>query len=482
MVFMGYGICRIQKINNGLGGIRSHMRREHESHTNPDIDYQRSSSNYVIQCSAEHLEKRINQRISELNLKRKPRKDAVKLLDCIITASPEDMKSFSTEQQQNFFQKSLAFLKNEYGEQNLMYCEVHLDEETPHAHIGFVPVTPDGRLCADELMKRGKLHELQNKFYKAVSSQFGLERGEIGTKRKHIETARLKADIAKKQEEKSNKYVQEVLSEIDVANVSDEKIKRIRRTVQYKQQLLGLFEDKTKVEIPTKAYNDLVKITKESAKSGIVVREALQNADEARSQLQVARKQNQELENKYAKKISDLQDQLADYKRYTQKLNQEAKLWLTIPDYLQNHVQWVVNIARSEVQQTIRDVNKLCGAMYIMQNGNSGKVCSILHGPLQMIRSDNKSSYVRRCGELMIKQLKNPKKYKPKETAEDSWNSPPECTNYLESLYKHSERVVQHVLGDNAIQGMDLGINAYNELVRQFEQGLLPLSKDRGRY
>lgn len=377
MSFMGYGICRIQKISGGIGGIRSHMRREHESHTNPDIDYGKSSLNYSIQCDAEHLEKRINQRISELNLKRKPRKDAVRLLDFIVTASPDNMKRFSFEQRQDFFQKSLDFLKKEYGSQNLMYCEVHLDEETPHAHIGFVPVTKDGRLCADNLMKRGRLHELQDKFYAEVSSCFGLERGEVGTKRKHVETARFKADTAKNQEEKAREYVSDILSKVDISEVNHAEIERIRGTMQYKQKLFGLLgEDRTKVEIYTKEFQALLNVAHEGVKSAVVVSEALYSAEKEKKRAEIAeqnvkrlerekldlkqsnelrmRNYGQELAEQYEKRIQDAENKYSSIRK-------DAKIWLDMPAQMKTVAADYLEFFRENYYN--KAANSVCVAM-----------------------------------------------------------------------------------------------------------------------
>lgn len=91
---MGYQVIRMTKLQGkDLGGIESHMMREHPSKTNIDIDYERSKEN-VILMDASNLKEKVQARIDELHLKR-CRKDAVKCVDFLITGSPDSMHAMS---------------------------------------------------------------------------------------------------------------------------------------------------------------------------------------------------------------------------------------------------------------------------------------------------------------------------------------------------------------------------------------------------
>lgn len=76
------------------------------------------------------------------------------------------------------------FVCREFGEDNIASFIVHLDEMNPHAHCVFVPMTPDGRLCAKEVIggknkneARQRMRELHTRFA-AVSRKYGLDRGD----------------------------------------------------------------------------------------------------------------------------------------------------------------------------------------------------------------------------------------------------------------------------------------------------------------
>ncbi len=77
-----------------------------------------------------------------------------------------------------------GFACREFGEDNIASFIVHLDEMNPHAHCVFVPMTPDGRLCAKEIIggknkndARQHMRELHTRFAE-VSRKYDLDRGD----------------------------------------------------------------------------------------------------------------------------------------------------------------------------------------------------------------------------------------------------------------------------------------------------------------
>ena len=189
---MGYSIVHVEKVKVGaLRGIENHMMRLRESRSNPDIIAERTPENLTI-ISGEKLSSKVKARIAQLKLKRKPRSDATYLVDFIAGASPEDLKLWSREQQDRYFQETVDFVARRYGRENLMYAVVHRDEATPHLHLGIVPVTKDGRLSARDLFTPQDLAKLHTDYHAAVGAEYGLERGEQGGKKKHLDTMRFK--------------------------------------------------------------------------------------------------------------------------------------------------------------------------------------------------------------------------------------------------------------------------------------------------
>jgi hypothetical protein len=115
------------------------------------------------------------------------KKDSVKFVDTLITASPEFFNKGNTKA---YFQQAFDFMTAKIGRDNIFSAVVHLDEKTPHMHLCFTPITPDHRLTAKEILgNRSKLAKWQDDFFAHMEPQFsGLERGRkaIETKREHI--------------------------------------------------------------------------------------------------------------------------------------------------------------------------------------------------------------------------------------------------------------------------------------------------------
>ena len=137
---------------NGLAGIRHHLLDRERVKTNPDIDLTRSHLNHSIEdLSPQNLISDVRLRIKQLNLKRKPRTDAVGLEDIIVGASADFMLQLGADKREQYFSDALHFFQHHYGIENVVYCHCHLDESNPHIHIGIIPVTPDGRLSARDV-------------------------------------------------------------------------------------------------------------------------------------------------------------------------------------------------------------------------------------------------------------------------------------------------------------------------------------------
>lgn len=160
---MSYLVLHMDKFKKeAVRGIQSHNRRERESHSNPDIDYQRSCDNYELYGkAATNYAQAIQRRIDDLQLSKAVRKDAVHMCGLIVTSDSAFFKSLSPEETRRFFEESKAFLTDFVGAENVISAMVHMDEKTPHMHFIHVPVTREGRLNANKIYTRQSLKKLQ---------------------------------------------------------------------------------------------------------------------------------------------------------------------------------------------------------------------------------------------------------------------------------------------------------------------------------
>lgn len=156
-----------------LGRVCDHFERRAEldhGYERENIDNSRSWLNYNLapQRPVSQVEF-INERIDSLNLKRRPRKDAVRMCDCVITMP----RSFDPSRQREFFNAAYAFLAQRYGAENVVSAWVHRDETQPHMHFAWVPVTQDGRLSAKSVINRLDLKTLHPDMQVAMETALG---------------------------------------------------------------------------------------------------------------------------------------------------------------------------------------------------------------------------------------------------------------------------------------------------------------------
>lgn len=187
-----------------LGGIQKENTRtatEYNNKVTPGMDI----FNVVLKESSNWL-RDINSEIQAAGAK--PRSNSVLALDTIYTASPEFFQGKTNQQNDDFFKDCLQFHENHFG--HIISAVIHYDETTPHLHIISVPLTPDNRLSArDVIGNKAKMSKTQDSFFEQVGKSYGLERGihiDGQEKKEHIsaqehELREIKRQITKGQEE-----------------------------------------------------------------------------------------------------------------------------------------------------------------------------------------------------------------------------------------------------------------------------------------
>jgi len=182
---------RFAKQKGGAGALEAHHERTKENYaSNPDVDTSRSKYNFHIVKPVTSYKRESDNRIAAAGCR--TRKDSVRFVDTLITASPEFFKGNKREEIKAFFQCAVDFLSRKIGKDNIFAATVHMDEKTPHMHLCFTPITEDGRLSAKEIIgNRVQLTKWQDDFFAHMVKKFpDLERGESAsvTGRRHIPT------------------------------------------------------------------------------------------------------------------------------------------------------------------------------------------------------------------------------------------------------------------------------------------------------
>ena len=79
------------------------------------------------------------------------RSDAVKMCVTLIKPPAAFMATLVREEQIQFLNDGITKLKQIVGEDNVKSVAIHFDEQGPHAHVFWEPMTKDGRLCSKEV-------------------------------------------------------------------------------------------------------------------------------------------------------------------------------------------------------------------------------------------------------------------------------------------------------------------------------------------
>lgn len=296
---MSYCVARMEKMkSDNLVGIGNHNQRRFSNHSNKDIDVSKSHLNYDILDKVKSYKTDIEGYINaNKSSKRAVRKDAVLVCEWIITSDSDFFESMSPADTREYFQTAIDFFAERYGSKNLMYAQVHLDERTPHMHLGIVPFDKDNKLTAKTMFDREALQDIQNELPRYMNERgFKVERGRVGSEAKHLTVQEYK-DVQKEIKKQS-----EVL---DGVKKELESVKNVTRTKNFLDEL----DSKSK---KTLLGND-VKISQEDYQE---LKEQLLGADKSLLEMDKLKQHNQKL----SRSIYDLRDELDDSKAYADRL------------------------------------------------------------------------------------------------------------------------------------------------------------------
>lgn len=239
---VGYAVVHMMKIKSGaVGGIQSHNNREHEPKTNPDVDMSRSEDNYDL-ISCDNYKRSIKEKLSNLvESSRAVRKDAVVVCNFIVTSDNETMNALGADRQREFFQDSVKWFSDRYGADRVLNATVHMDETTPHLHIGVMPITQDGRLSAKAIFTKTEMKAIQTEFARDVGEKYGLERGVEGSERTHLSEARFKEQKALEMANEHGAIAQELQI---IAEDCKQELSEATRSLETVKQELSAMQDR----------------------------------------------------------------------------------------------------------------------------------------------------------------------------------------------------------------------------------------------
>lgn len=280
---MSYAIMRFEKRHaENLKGMENHNERKTENHSNKEIETDKSHLNYdLISCSnyKEAIDKELSERYTKTTA---IRKDAVVATEFLFTSDTEFFDKLSPGEEKKYFEECLDFLKEKFGEKNIISAKVHKDEKTPHLHAVIIPLHNDGSLSMKKYVDSKKdLMKLQDSFFEKISKEFPqLERGQSKTitesKHKDLKELKKETNYLENQLELHNKKISIQKEKISSLNINGE-FKNLKEKFDknVKEKTRGIFEKETYYEVSDTFMNtmrtslvyvqDAIKINQENA-------------------------------------------------------------------------------------------------------------------------------------------------------------------------------------------------------------------------
>ena len=281
---MSFAIIRNTKYKReNLKGIYRHNERRNKNYSNDNIDKEKTYLNYSLKSPKYRYDKEFDMMKEKYNLKGQIKTVSNIACEYIITSDKQFFEEIGEEETRRYFETAYKFV-SEYknlGEQYIMSAKVHMDEETPHMHLIFLPVVHttdkkgnniDKLACSEFWKEKNSYRRLQDAFYQYISSHnFELERGipKEETGRVHIDIKEYK-ELTNFDETKEN--LQNMKLELpDVPEIDD--IKMVRWSKKRDEKIL---EDiiKPKNDLINKLYQNNLLMYQQLLRQAKMVEEA----------------------------------------------------------------------------------------------------------------------------------------------------------------------------------------------------------------
>lgn len=271
---MSYAIIRNEKLTRAQAmGAYKHNERKTKNHSNKNIDSSRTELNYYLKKNELSYIKEFDRIKKKYNLKGQIRSNSNIICEMVFTSDQKFFDEIGYEESKRYFTESYNFICNykNLGEQNIISAVVHMDEDTPHMHLLFIPVVHttdkqgnkiDKVCCRDFWRGKNSYRDLQNAYFKHISEKgFKLERGELVevTNREHYSIQEYK---------KITNYenTKELLKNIKLELPETPDIKDFKKLMLNRDEKIENEVIKPKDDLINKLYNENISLHKELSK------------------------------------------------------------------------------------------------------------------------------------------------------------------------------------------------------------------------
>ena len=142
-----YGILRFAKYKGPeIGHIEAHNERTKENYaSNPDVDTSRSRLNFHLVTPQRKYRAEAEKQIAEAGCR--TRSDSVRVVEALVTASPEFFKGKKPAEVKAYFTHAMEFIEKHQNPNTIISAVVHMDEKTPHMHLSCDTARINHLLC-----------------------------------------------------------------------------------------------------------------------------------------------------------------------------------------------------------------------------------------------------------------------------------------------------------------------------------------------
>ena len=140
---MSYAIIRNAKYKReNLKGIYRHNERKNKNYSNKNINEELSYLNYSLKDCTHSYEKEFDLLKEKYNLKGQIKTVSNIACEYIITSDKDFFDNIGEKETKRYFETAYKFVceYKDLGEQYILSAKVHMDEESPHMHLVFIPV------------------------------------------------------------------------------------------------------------------------------------------------------------------------------------------------------------------------------------------------------------------------------------------------------------------------------------------------------
>ena len=271
---MSYAIIRNEKLTRAQAmGAYKHNERKTKNHSNKNIDSSKTELNYYLKKTELSYIKEFDRIKEKYDLKGQIRSNSNIMCEMVFTSDQKFFDEIGYEESKRYFTESYNFICNykNLGEQNIISAVAHMDEDTPHMHLLFIPVvhTTDKEgnkinkvCCRDFWRGKNSYRDLQNAYFKHISEKgFKLERGELVevTNREHYSIQEYK---------KITNYenTKELLKNIKLELPKTPDIKDFKKLMLNRDEKIENEVIKPKDDLINKLYNENISLHKELSK------------------------------------------------------------------------------------------------------------------------------------------------------------------------------------------------------------------------